>query len=68
MNTARFWEYVWPFYSITHERVKKFKYYTRNFRRGNDSVEDEIKEEQKFDLSEQNIDDIFGKEKKLLNS
>ena len=68
MNTTRFWEYVWPFYSITHERVKKFKDYTRNFRRGNDSVEDEIKEEQKFDLSEQNIDDIFGKEKTLLNS
>ena len=23
MNTARFLEYVWPFYNIMHERVKK---------------------------------------------
>ena len=24
MNTARFLKYVWPFYNIMHERVKKF--------------------------------------------
>ena len=25
MSTARFLEYVWPFYNITHERVKSFQ-------------------------------------------
>ena len=25
VNTARFLKYVWPFYNIMHERVKKYK-------------------------------------------
>ena len=44
--------------------LEKFKNYLPTFRTGSDSVEDEIIEEQKFDLSELNIYDIFVKEKK----
>ena len=44
--------------------LEKFKNYLSTLRRDSDSVEDEVKEEEKIDLSEQNIYDIFVKEKK----
>ena len=41
------------FHAVLEISLEKFKNYIRSFRRGSDSVEDETKEEQKFDLSEQ---------------